>query len=251
MSEPQKRNAFLLVASSSRPDPWSDLRNLPETTPGTQVVHVGSSNNSDAIASGPYLVLDCEFFIGIEHDGNSDPLERLRLVPYPTYEAFVQSYNVRHTSSVGRVTPVPTSPNAPAPVLAPSTTRPTTPLLLPRATLITATKSAASERFWRVSAYANDRRITSDRELVAHTFVTTDSDIEFIASGLGAVGRHALPNPFPSIYAFSIVPTPGTDICLGTVRPQYNQAGGGVEGVFFNNTGTWTVSNHAKVLPAW
>lgn len=226
--------SYMLVADAENPKPWAPLIQLEEFSPGAQLVDVADPPAWDfplknEIPGGRYLVFNCELFIPCP-PGAVD-LDPALTTPQTSYELFVQSLQVQYKTTIRAVTLI----------------RPPS----QRSTLITSTISTAGERFWRVSAYANDRRITTDRQIVAGTYVTTDSDIDFIASGLAAVGRYALPNPFPSIHAFSVMPQPGTHIELGTVRPLYGQAGGGVEGIFRTSTGPWTVSNHVRVLPAW
>lgn len=121
----------------------------------------------------------------------------------------------------------------------------------PRSTLVISTYTTAGDVYWRLSAFANDRRVTNDRQLGKGSYVTTDADIEVVGSGFAAVGRYALPNPFPAVYAYAVRPTPGSPIRLGTVRPNFGQSGGGVEGVLDVPSGVYTVSNHRRVLPAW
>lgn len=228
--------AYMLVsdAGSGSFDPWRPLIDLPESSPGAQVVIVEASDSgyreaADEIPSGTYFVFNCEFFVLVPPEQSGDAAAHF--FPQTSYGAFVSSFALQYRTKLGGVSSV--SP------------------VTPRSTLITPANTSVGEKYWRMSAYANDRRITADRELVAGTYVTTDSDVEFIASGLGAVGRYALPNPFPSIYGFQVTPYPGRRITLGTVRPNYGQAGGGVEGVFQDPTGKWSVSNHMRVLPAW
>lgn len=100
-----------------------------------------------------------------------------------------------------------------------------------------------NEEFKRFSAYKNDRRITPGRSLHQGTYATTVKDISVVPSGLSAVSRYALPNPWPAIYVFTITPPEGTKIQNGTVQPAFNQSGGGVEIFFPNGTSDNTVSD--------
>lgn len=88
--------------------------------------------------------------------------------------------------------------------------------------------------FKRFSAYKNDRRITDEGGLRSGSYVTTVTDISTVPSGLGAVARYALPNPWPAVYVFTVTPPVKTPIEYGTVQPAFFQSGGGVE-VFFRD----------------
>lgn len=216
--------------------PWEVLRDSNETGPGFQYVDIANQwDEDDFVPYGQYIVFNCEFFVDrgfLEERDTRDTLAWPKgQRPASTYEAFILQFRVLPKTKLRN-----------ASVIAPSR---------PRSTLILSTRSTAGEVYWRLSAYANDRRITNDRRLVKGTYITSDSDIEVVGSGFAAVGRYALPNPFPSIYAFAVQPRPGTPIDLGTVRPNYGQAGGGVEGVLGAHSGRWTVANHTRVLPAW
>ena len=86
------------------------------------------------------------------------------------------------------------------------------------------------EIFVRYSAYYPDFRINlSNGSVRSGTYATTATDRPHAPSGLAAVGRHALPNPAPASYTYTISPPPRTRISCGTVAPGFGQAGGGVE----------------------
>lgn len=231
----------MLVAGHGTPSPWRPLIELPELAPGAQLIDVATTGSSaqdvDEMPAGRYFVFNCEFFVDASF--LKAGFETAGLSPAPSYPAFVASYHVQYVKRIGPVKTA-TLPAMPA-----------MPSASARSTLVTRARTTAGDRFWRVSAYENDRRITPDRQLVRGTYVTTDADVGFIASGLGAVGRYALPNPFPARYVFAVRPRRGTPVALGTVRPQYGQSGGGIEGVFDKSTGLWSVSNHVRALPAW
>jgi len=66
-------------------------------------------------------------------------------------------------------------------------------------------------------------------QLVAGTYVTSPLDAAHADSGFGAVGRYALPIPLPAIHVVDYQLAAGTLIKVGTVTPNFGQAGGGVE----------------------
>lgn len=107
--------------------------------------------------------------------------------------------------------------------------------------------SKKDEVFKRFSAYKNDNRVTPNRGLYSGTYTTTEKDSTVVPSGLSAVGRYALPNFWPAKYVFDITPSQDTKIKCGTVRPAFNQAGGGVEILFVDGTGPSTVSNPDEI----
>jgi len=203
--------AFLLT-NGGDPDnkPWETLCDEEESGPGFQFVDIEENyhapDDNDFVPPGRYIVFNCEFFVERafleEEDPRAWPEE-----PTPTYEAFMLRFRVYTKTKLRNVSVKATRQ--------------------PRSTLVVSTRTTAGEIYWRLSAYANDRRVTPDRRLVQGTYVTTNSDISVVGSGFAAVGRYALPNPFPSIYAFAVHPRPGTRMSLGTVRPNFRQAGGG------------------------
>lgn len=229
--------AFLLTnGRDPNNTPWEALRDREETGPGFQFVDIKDArryqqdtDEENCVPPGHYIVFNCEFFVErsfLEEEG----LLAWPQKPSPTYEAFMLQFQVRPKTRTRNLS-LGATPS--------------------RNTLVMYTRTTAGETYWRLSAYANDRRITEDRRLVKDSYVTSNSDIEVVGSGFAAVGRYALPNPFPSIYAFAVRPRPGTRISLGTVRPNFGHAGGGVEGVLGSHSGRYTVSNHVRVLPTW
>ena len=84
------------------------------------------------------------------------------------------------------------------------------------------------ETFWRYSAFRNDQRIR-DGSVLSGTYFTTESDLKHVSSGLGAVGRYALPNPNPAYFLTEIRPPSAQPILCGNSAPNFGQAGGGVE----------------------
>jgi hypothetical protein len=66
-------------------------------------------------------------------------------------------------------------------------------------------------------------------ELSAGTYLTPAKDIGYANTGFAAVGRYALPIPAPASYQHLYQLPIGTTLGIGTVIPNYGQAGGGVE----------------------
>lgn len=130
----------------------------------------------------------------------------------------IRRFTLRAVLPAGAVASTPAPPPAAGAALAPSP-------LLSRTTL-------PGEGFIRFSAYPNDKRIGSDGSVANNTYATTIGDARFAVSGLAVAGRYALPNPSPAVYAYTIVPGAGVPARLGTARPAYFQAGGGVELMF-------------------
>ena len=87
----------------------------------------------------------------------------------------------------------------------------------------------ANETFWRYSAFRRDRRILAGGSVMSGTYATTQNDSTLVTSGLGAVGRYALPNPTPARYVHTLHPPTGEVIMCGNSAPLFGQAGGGVE----------------------
>ena len=104
------------------------------------------------------------------------------------------------------------------------------------------TKTVANDVFYRLTAFKDDRRVTPDRGLRPQSYTTTSNDYRMVPSGLAAVGRYALPSPFPAIHLFIIQPPEGTRVAYGTVRPDFGMAGGGVEAYFPDGSPPGTVT---------
>lgn len=105
----------------------------------------------------------------------------------------------------------------------------------------------SDEKFKRFSPYRNDKRINGEK-LLPGSYATTNNDARFVPSGLAAVGRFALLSPFPAIHVFNITLHKNLSIEHGTVRPNYNQAGGGVE-VLFNDEASHCTVSYERALP--
>lgn len=133
----------------------------------------------------------------------------------------------------------------------------------PRMTVLTkraATESAGAsqaveertkegERFYRFSAFENDRRVTSEKSLMPGAYATTEEDGNKVKTGMEAVERYALPNDDPASFRFSIKPQKDSTIQKGIVQPAYGHQGGGVEVIFTNGTQKDTVTLPPVKLP--
>ena len=97
------------------------------------------------------------------------------------------------------------------------------------------------EEFFRVTAYADDKRIREDNSLAPGSYATTKTDLTIVPSGLAAVGRFALPTRISARYVFRITPGEGVKIFYGTVIPNHGLCGGGVEVFFPDGTDPSTV----------
>lgn len=154
-------------------------------------------------------------------------LELEEINKYDSYEALIKNANIMTQSEVNYFIKG---------LEYPSSNNPHNPANLP------IQDTDDNEGFIRFSAYINDRRRTMEGGLHKGTYATTVNDIKIVPSGLSAVSRYALPNPFPAIYVFTIIPPKETPIHCGTVQPAFNQSGGGVEVIFTDGTPPGTVS---------
>jgi hypothetical protein len=106
------------------------------------------------------------------------------------------------------------------------------------------------KQFKRLSAFANDRRITPTRALLPGTYATTAEDAKQVHNGRAAVRRYALPNPAPAVNMFTIDPPAlGTILQRGIAQPAYGQPGGGVEVIFMNGSPDKTVTGPKQIPP--
>lgn len=83
-------------------------------------------------------------------------------------------------------------------------------------------------RFFRCTSSPTDGRFSAG-QLKTDTYLITFNDQQFVNSGFGAVARYALPLPMPASYKHDYTVPAGTRLLVGTVAPQFGQAGGGVE----------------------
>lgn len=93
--------------------------------------------------------------------------------------------------------------------------------------------------YFRFSAFPKDKRIDANGGFVPGTYATTFADMKAVPSGFAAVGRYALPKANSARYVHCVV-TYDDPTYMGTVTPNYGQAGGGVEVVFGSG------ASHAK-----
>ncbi len=110
-------------------------------------------------------------------------------------------------------------------------------------------KTKEGERFYRFSAFANDRRVTAENSLLPGTYATTEEDGNKVKTGKEAVERYALPNDDPASYRFTIKPLKDTKIQKGIVQPANGHLGGGVEVIFTDGTTKDTVTQPPARLP--
>jgi len=82
--------------------------------------------------------------------------------------------------------------------------------------------------FFRFISSDTDHRYI-DGNLTANTYVTTANDAVHVNSGFAVVARYALPLPLPANRRIEYKVPKGTKIQVGTVAPNFGQAGGGVE----------------------
>ena len=82
--------------------------------------------------------------------------------------------------------------------------------------------------FRRYVSSLPDRRFVSG-QITAGTYLTSEVDSAHADSGFGGVGRYALPIPLPVKHVIQYELPVGTLIEVGTVAPNFGQAGGGVE----------------------
>lgn len=83
--------------------------------------------------------------------------------------------------------------------------------------------------FYRFGSAPSDPRFKGGNLLLSGTYLTTANDHGYANTGFAAVGRYALPLPVPASHLFPYQLPPGTPLLIGTVPPNYGQAGGGVE----------------------
>lgn len=117
--------------------------------------------------------------------------------------------------------------------------RPGTPLTLSKTT-------AGDEGFLRFTFHVPDRRVNTTAGTVSPgTYCSPFRDGQKISSGFEAVGRFALPVPLPYKHLVLLVPPPGTAVDIGTVVPNFGQAGGGVEAFFPNGFANLNLHYHS------
>jgi len=83
------------------------------------------------------------------------------------------------------------------------------PLIAPSALVKTVTLTAP-RRFFRFSAFNQDKRVNANGEFAAGTYAAPESETGMVPSGFAAVGRFALPNTSPASFKYTIEAPIGT-----------------------------------------
>lgn len=217
-------------------DPLLALR---ESGPGYQVIQLPSGDIKTP--AGEYLVFNADLLIKfddfVQFLTGQDPQNPPR--SFDTYGAFKVS-----------IVPAPTKiSQLPSLPILPSTT-PATPTPWPLSpTLVATSVTSGNEVFWRLSAVNPDPRIRGGH-LLPGSYLISDDDLKMVNTGFGAVGRYALPNPFPARHLFEFHPPAGETFYIGTTRPNFGQAGGGVE-LFFQAIKSPISGAYHKGIPGW
>jgi hypothetical protein len=110
------------------------------------------------------------------------------------------------------------------------------------------TTTLDGEQFRRFSAFEDDYKITEKRGLLPGAFATTAEDATTVKTGAEAVVRYALEDKRPANKRFAIDPEEDTRLQRGIVQPAYGEPGGGVEVIFVDGTGDYTVTG-PDILP--
>jgi hypothetical protein len=111
-------------------------------------------------------------------------------------------------------------------------------------------QTTGDEGFLRFTFQIPDRRVNSvTGDVAPGTYCSPFRDGQKITCGFEAVGRFALPVPLPYKHLVLLVPPIGTYVDVGTVVPNFGQAGGGVEGLFPNGFNNPNLHYHS--LPAY
>lgn len=101
--------------------------------------------------------------------------------------------------------------------------------------------SSSEAVFYRYEPFPVSRRVDQiTNTIAAGTYAAPALEMQFVPSGLAAVGRFALPSLFPARWRWEIQPVVGTQLRCGASVPLYGQSGGGVEVMFprtFSNRG--------------
>jgi hypothetical protein len=203
----RKTSSAAPIAYLYVPSERNVLLEKPESGPGFQIVSVrGGSRLAGAVPPGEYIVFEAGLFVcrsWIEGVRRGEPIRGAL-----SYEEFVE-----------RLRPLKVHRVVEWRLLRP-----------PRGTFVIEGTTRPKQRFWRFCWQKRDPRIHNGR-LDTGAYVASHLDRQFVNTGLGAVGRYALPNYYPAIYAAELEPRPGTGFLAGTVRPANGQAGGGVEAI--------------------
>lgn len=222
--------AYMLTQSNT-----NILLDIEESGHGYQIIEILTGNNE--IPNGSYIAFNSELLIDLndyfQFLEGSDELNPP--LAFTSYSNFVKS-----------IKPKPAKLSL-LPSLSKKATVPPPWILSP--TLIAHAKTSGPEIFWRLSSVNPDPRIVSG-VLAAGSYLTTDEDLKLVTSGFGAVGRYALPSPFPASYKTECRLPAGTAFHIGTTRPNFGQAGGGVE-VLITIATTLAPFIPAVKIPEW
>jgi hypothetical protein len=94
--------------------------------------------------------------------------------------------------------------------------------------------------FYRYEYFPNSLRVFQNSPkgpyVKKDTCAAPSSEIQFVATGFGAVARFALPTLMPARWRWELQPVSPSRIRMGASVPLYGQAGGGVEIMFENDT---------------
>jgi hypothetical protein len=204
---------------------------LAESGPGYQLIELLTGDIN--IPAGRYIVFNTELLIEmndfVQFLTGNDPQSQL-FTNYAAFKAGITITPIAHLPSA----PTPTPPSAPAPW----------PVSL---TLVATSITIGSEVFWRLCSVNPDPRLRGG-VLVPGTYLTSDDDLKLANTGFGVVGRYALPSPFPASYVTVCRPTVGETFNIGTTRPNFGQAGGGVEILFQSYS---VPATYQRKMPEW
>jgi hypothetical protein len=216
------------------------LLQLDETGAGYQVVDVATTSHGGirrfiALSASLLIRLD-EYLAFLDGSNPAQPPEAFesfadfkRVLAPQVIQSLRSAPSLIPKTAVGGMVPPPAWPISPTLVVASTITAPTV--------------------MWRLSAVTPDPRIHAG-QLRPGTYLTSDIDIRLATTGFGAVGRYALPFPFPASYVSRCVVPAGEIAHVGTTRPNFGQAGGGVEILISAIVGTIPASG-APALPTW
>jgi hypothetical protein len=216
----------------------SALLQLAESGPGFQVVNVSILG----AAPKPFIALYARLLIDLGDyarflSGNDAQNPLQGFVDLTDFAAHI----FPRPTSIGSIPGIPTLvPGFPSPV-APWPVSPT---------LIRAIATTSPVALVRVSAMNPDPRISATGNLLPGTYLTTNLDLTHVTSGLATVGRYALPIPFPASHVYSCIVPGGETLHIGTVRPNFGQAGGGVEVLIAAIVGS-VPATYLRPLPDW
>jgi hypothetical protein len=211
------------------------LLSIPESGPGYQTITLPTGHAN--VPANEYLVFNAELIIKftdyVQFLTGNDPQNPPRA--FNSYADFKANL-VPAPIKIARL------PSTPA-IAVPPRPWPLSP------TLVTKSVTSGPTIFWRLSSVNPDPRIRSG-VLLPGSYLSSDDDVKLVNTGFGVVGRYALPSPFPASYLFECLPSAGETFFIGTTRPNFGQAGGGVE-VFFQTIKTPIPGSFKKKLPDW